>query len=173
MKAVRAHAPGRVTLARAAVRVTLARRLRVLAVMAALAAVTLAHGQPADPLDERLRHLEADLRCLVCQNQTLADSDAALAVDLRREIRSLAVAGRSDDDIRSFLVARYGDFVLYTPPLKPSTWLLWLGPFGLLALGAFVWAAVLRRRGAARAAGAPGPSPAAAARAQALIEAGE
>jgi cytochrome c-type biogenesis protein CcmH len=114
--------------------------------LAALAHVASAQSVAQDPLDARLRQLESGLRCLVCQNQTLADSDAPLALDLRREIRELAVAGRSDDEIRAFLVARYGDFVLYRPPLKPVTWLLWMGPFALLLLGAAVWWGVLRRR---------------------------
>jgi cytochrome c-type biogenesis protein CcmH len=114
------------------------------------------------PLDARLRQLETELRCLVCQNQTLAESDAPLAADLRREIRTLASEGRSDDQIRAYLVARYGDFVLYKPPLKPVTWLLWLGPFALLLLGAIVWWSVLRRRarapGSAEGEGAPSQS---------------
>jgi cytochrome c-type biogenesis protein CcmH len=99
-----------------------------------------------DPLDARLKALETELRCLVCQNQTLADSNADLADDLRREVRELAVAGKSDDEIRAYLVARYGDFVLYNPPVKPTTWLLWFGPFVLLAGGAGVGWAILRRR---------------------------
>jgi cytochrome c-type biogenesis protein CcmH len=97
-------------------------------------------------LDGRLKKLEGELRCLVCQNQTLADSDADLAGDLRREVRGLAVAGKSDDQIREYLVARYGDFVLYDPPLKRTTTLLWLGPFAMLALGAGLWWVVLRLR---------------------------
>jgi cytochrome c-type biogenesis protein CcmH len=99
-----------------------------------------------DALEARLKRLETDLRCLVCQNQTLAESDAPLAADLRREIRELAAAGRSDEDIRAFMVARYGDFVLYRPPFKPVTWLLWVGPFALLLGGGLVWWSVLRRR---------------------------
>jgi cytochrome c-type biogenesis protein CcmH len=97
-------------------------------------------------LDLRLKHLEGDLRCLVCQNQTLADSNADLAADLRREVRELALAGKSDDDIKAYLVARYGDFVLYDPPVKPLTWMLWFGPFALLFGGGAVWWIVLRRR---------------------------
>jgi cytochrome c-type biogenesis protein CcmH len=123
-------------------------------------AAGIAHAQPAaDPLDARLRRLETELRCLVCQNQTLADSDAPLAVDLRNEIRAMAVKGRSDDDIRAFLLERYGDFVLYKPRFTPITWLLWLGPFALLIVGGLIgWAVV---RGRARAAAAAAPSPAA------------
>jgi cytochrome c-type biogenesis protein CcmH len=82
----------------------------------------------------------------VCQNQTLADSNADLADDLRREVRELALAGKTDAEIRAYLVARYGDFVLYDPPLKAVTSVLWLGPFALLFGGAFVWWLVLRRR---------------------------
>jgi cytochrome c-type biogenesis protein CcmH len=94
----------------------------------------------------RLKRLESELRCLVCQNQTLADSNAPLAEDLRREVRALATSGKSDDEIRQYLVARYGDFVLYKPPLQRNTWLLWIGPFGLLLGGGIVWYAILRRR---------------------------
>jgi cytochrome c-type biogenesis protein CcmH len=139
-----------------------------------LTVACVAYAQPGaqDVLEARLKRLETDLRCLVCQNQTLADSDAPLAMDLRREIRQLALAGRSDADIRAFLVERYGDFVLYTPPLKPSTWLLWLGPFGLLLAGAAVWWSVLRRRARLRTADTPAPSTAAEARARELLRGG-
>jgi cytochrome c-type biogenesis protein CcmH len=99
-----------------------------------------------DALELRLKHLETELRCLVCQNQTLAESNAPLAEDLRREVRELAVAGKSDEDIRAYLVARYGDFVLYKPPVKPVTYALWFGPFLLLAGGVVIWIVMLRRR---------------------------
>jgi cytochrome c-type biogenesis protein CcmH len=127
-----------------------ARRNALLGVLL-FAWTTFAHAQLAadDPLRERLRRLETDLRCLVCQNQTLADSNADLANDLRREVRLLADAGKSDDEIRDYLVARYGDFVLYKPPMKPITWLLWFGPFVLLAGGAFAWWRIARARAAA------------------------
>jgi cytochrome c-type biogenesis protein CcmH len=85
---------------------------------------------------------------LVCQNESLASSNAELALDLRRELRGLIEQGRSDADIRSFLVSRYGDFVLYKPEVKPVTWLLWFGPFVLL-LGALAVALRLMRRKAA------------------------
>ena len=81
--------------------------------------------------------LAEELRCLVCQNQTLADSHADLAVDLRQEIRELMQKGQSDEEVKRYLVARYGDFVLYRPPLKSSTWLLWFGPAVLLVGGLF------------------------------------
>jgi cytochrome c-type biogenesis protein CcmH len=101
----------------------------------------------ADPVfEDRVKKLESELRCLVCQNQTLADSGSELAQDLRNEVRKLAASGKSDAEVKDFLVARYGDFVLYDPPVKSTTWLLWAGPFLLLAVGAAVWWQVLRRR---------------------------
>ena len=114
----------------------------VVCIAVALASVARAD----DALDLRLRRLESGLRCLVCQNQTLAESDAPLAADLRKEVRELAVSGKSDDDIRGYLVARYGDFVLYKPPVKPVTYLLWFGPFLLLAAGLGIWLLTTRRR---------------------------
>ena len=93
----------------------------------------------------RWDHIAAELRCLVCQNESLASSNAELALDLRRELRGLIEQGKTDADIRSFLVSRYGDFVLYKPEVKPVTWLLWFGPFVLL-LGALVLALRLMRR---------------------------
>jgi len=98
-------------------------------------------------LDERTKNLAHELRCLVCQNQTIADSNAPLAVDLRNEIRSQLAAGRSERDVIDFMVARYGDFVLYRPPFKAATLALWLGPFVLLAIGALIfWRRVARRK---------------------------
>ena len=100
-----------------------------------------------DPAAEaRLKHLAVELRCLVCQNQTLADSNAPLAEDLRREVREMIAKDMSDKEIIDFLVARYGDFVLYRPPLKATTTLLWVGPFVLLTVGAVVLFITLRRR---------------------------
>lgn len=96
-------------------------------------------------LELRLKKLETELRCLVCQNQTLAESPAGLAGDLRREIRLLADSGKNDDEIKQHLKARYGDYVLYNPPVESKTWLLWFGPFVLLGGGAaLVW--VINRR---------------------------
>jgi cytochrome c-type biogenesis protein CcmH len=113
--------------------------------LAALAALSLA-AAAQDAEEERFRRLAEKLRCLVCQNQSLAESGAELAGDLRRELREQVKAGRSDEQILDFMVARYGDFVLYEPPLKATTLLLWAGPFALLAaaLGAIAW--VVRRR---------------------------
>lgn len=92
-----------------------------------------------DPeLEKRLMQLSQELRCLVCQNETLADSQAPLAVDLRREIREQMKAGKSDREVVAFLTERYGEFVLYRPPLKPTTYLLWFGPFLLLLFGMIV-----------------------------------
>ncbi|MGE0468885.1 MAG: cytochrome c-type biogenesis protein CcmH [Nitrospira sp.] len=100
-----------------------------------------------DPaVEARLKHLAIELRCLVCQNQTLADSNAPLAEDLRREVREMIVKNMSDKEIIDFLVERYGDFVLYRPPLKATTTLLWVGPFVLLLAGATVLVITLRRR---------------------------
>ena len=99
--------------------------------------------------ENRIRHLEEKLRCLVCQNQSLADSNAELAGDLRKQVRDQVAAGRSDDEIISYLVQRYGDFVLYEPPFKATTALLWVGPFLLFAAAAgFLLVAVRRRRNA-------------------------
>ena len=104
----------------------------------------------------RFQHLVAELRCLVCQNQNLADSDAGLARDLRNEVFELMRAGKSDAEIREFLVQRYGDFVLYRPPMKPSTWLLWFGPLAVVALGGLVLVTIARRRARALPADAVG-----------------
>ena len=100
----------------------------------------------ASDLDKRTAALAEELRCLVCQNQTLADSNAPLAVDLRNQIRTQLDAGKSEKDVLDFMVARYGDFVLYRPPLKASTVLLWTGPFLLLAFGLFLLVLRLRRK---------------------------
>ena len=100
-----------------------------------------------DPaLERRVTNLAHELRCLVCQNQTLSDSNAPLAVDLRNQIREQLAAGRSERDVVDFMVARYGDFVLYRPPLKGSTILLWAGPFAFLVLGFYLLLRFLRRR---------------------------
>ena len=119
----------------------------LVALLLCLFATLAGAQQPVDPaLRERLKKLEEELRCLVCQNQTLADSNAPLAEDLRREVRELAAQGKNDEQIKEFLVQRYGDFVLYKPPVKETTWLLWFGPFILLAGGLATWYVVLRRR---------------------------
>ena len=100
-----------------------------------------------DPaLEKRVHALASELRCLVCQNQTLADSNAPLAVDLRNQVREQLKSGRSERDVIDFLVARYGDFVLYRPPLKGNTLLLWAGPFILLAFGLFLLFLRIKRK---------------------------
>jgi cytochrome c-type biogenesis protein CcmH len=126
--------------------------MRALLVAALIAFASGAFGQasevahPDANTEGRLKALAEELRCLVCQNQTIADSHAPLAVDLRNQIRAQVTQGRSDDQIRAYMVERYGDFVLYRPPFRATTALLWIGPFALLALGAFMFAAILRRR---------------------------
>jgi cytochrome c-type biogenesis protein CcmH len=144
-----------------------------LAVFAVVAAATKMDMSADAAFDVRLKKLESELRCLVCQNQTLADSNATLAEDLRREVRDLALAGKSDDEIRAYLVARYGDFVLYDPPLKRTTWLLWIGPFALLAGGAAFWWTILRRREVAAKSMPPPADPDAEARGRALLDDGD
>ncbi|HST27362.1 MAG TPA: cytochrome c-type biogenesis protein [Rudaea sp.] len=94
----------------------------------------------------RFQKLTRQLRCLVCQNQDLADSDADLAKDLRRQVFQMMQEGKTDDQIKQYLVSRYNDFVLYDPPLHAGTWLLWFGPFAFLALGAAVVVTILRKR---------------------------
>ena len=93
----------------------------------------------SDPAQEQRYHaLLSELRCLVCQNQSLEDSHADLAQDLRNEVHGMLTQGKSDREILEFMVQRYGDFVLYRPPVRDSTWLLWFGPFVLLLLAVFV-----------------------------------
>ena len=109
-----------------------------------------------DPvLEQRLVHIAEELRCLVCQNESLAGSRADLALDLKREIRLLIKQGKTDQEVRDFLVTRYGDYVLYRPPVKPTTWLLWGGPFVLLAAGLAGLIVFLRKRRPAEAALSP------------------
>lgn len=110
---------------------------------------------PAEPIltpaeQQRADHLAHALRCLVCQNQSLADSNAPLAHDMRKLIHTQLADGRTDAQIMRFFEDRYGDFVRYDPPFKPITWLLWLGPFALLALGFWVLMRTLKRRNGTR-----------------------
>jgi cytochrome c-type biogenesis protein CcmH len=125
------------------------RMLLAAGVLAAGAAAVAKEAAPAaaDPaLEARMVRIASELRCLVCQNQTIADSNAELANDLRGQIREQIAAGRSDDEILAYMVQRYGDFVLYQPPFKTTTVLLWAGPALLVIGGAFVLARNLRRR---------------------------
>lgn len=112
----------------------------------------LAFSKEAAPLaddpviEQRLIVISEEMRCLVCQNESLAGSRSELANDLRREIRNLIQQGKTDEQIRTFMVERYGDFVLYRPPVKPITWLLWIGPFIILLVGVAGLLIYLRRR---------------------------
>lgn len=96
--------------------------------------------------EQRYYALTEEVRCLVCQNQSLADSNAELAQDLRNEIYTMIVSGKQDKEIIQFLVERYGDFVLYRPPLKENTWLLWFGPFLFLLIGLSVAVIIIRKQ---------------------------
>jgi cytochrome c-type biogenesis protein CcmH len=118
------------------------------------AASTAASALPPGTDLQRLHEITADLRCLVCQNQSIADSHAGLAIDLRNQVVKLMGEGRSDGEIKQYMVDRYGEFVLYDPPFSASNALLWVGPFLLVALG--VWLA--RRAIAARAAARTAPA---------------
>jgi cytochrome c-type biogenesis protein CcmH len=125
-----------------------------------------------DPVvEQRLIDIAEEMRCLVCQNESLAASRADLAVDLRRELREQIRQGRTDDEIREFMVSRYGDFVLYRPRVKPITWLLWAGPFVLMISGIVALMMYLRRRN--RATGEASLSADEASRAEALLNEGE
>lgn len=97
-------------------------------------------------LEQRAKRLTGELRCVVCQNQTIADSNAPLALDLKKQIEGQLAQGASDAQVIDYLVQRYGDFVLYRPPFKPATWLLWFGPFAMLAGGLAFLFAKLRQR---------------------------
>jgi cytochrome c-type biogenesis protein CcmH len=135
----------------ASVRLAAARLAHALLLATLLASLPAAAAQPAtaeDPvLEQRVQGLAHELRCLVCQNQSLAESNAPLAVDLRNQIREQLGKGASEREVVDFMVARYGDFVLYRPPLKASTVALWAGPFALLAAGALLlWRRIARRR---------------------------
>ena len=100
-----------------------------------------------DPvMNERYRTLLREIRCPKCLNTSIADSDAPIAADLRREVHQKMEEGYSDDDIMAFLVSRYGEFVVYRPPLQPTTWALWGGPVALLGIGGFVFARILKDR---------------------------
>jgi cytochrome c-type biogenesis protein CcmH len=131
------------------VRALVSRTLLLLVLACAPFAATAkeARDEAADPaLEARMTRITSELRCLVCQNQTIATSEADLAVDLRRQTRELLKQGKSDREVVDYMTARYGDFVLYRPPLRATTLLLWFGPGLMLVIGAAVLVAVLRRR---------------------------
>ncbi|HET7400826.1 MAG TPA: cytochrome c-type biogenesis protein [Usitatibacter sp.] len=148
--------------------------LRALVAVFLLALGGAAHAGEARPvaddpvLEARVSKLAQELRCLVCQNQTLEDSHAPLAIDLKNQVREMLASGRSESEVVDYLVARYGDFVLYRPPLKATTLLLWIGPLLLLAISL---AALVHhiRRGTAAAADDPRVDAQAARRADALL----
>ena len=127
-----------------------------LLVLSALSILAPAQAKEAallaeDPLvEKRLIHISEELRCMVCQNESLASSRAELANDLREEVRKLIREDRSDSQIKEYLVTRYGDFVLYKPEVKPLTWVLWFGPFLLLVLAIIGMAYYLRQRQSAQ-----------------------
>ena len=126
-------------------------RKSILSLMFALVACCAAAGEAppvaADPaLEARVQALAEELRCLVCQNQTLADSHAELAIDLKNQVREMLQKGLSDKQVIDYMVTRYGDFVLYRPPVKGTTWLLWFGPFVLFVGALGVLFLKIRRR---------------------------
>jgi cytochrome c-type biogenesis protein CcmH len=127
-------------------------RILLLALILAGALIEPVHAvqpgeQLADPvLEARARALSREIRCLVCQNESIDDSEADLAHDLRMIVRERIAAGENDDQVKAFLVARYGDFVLLKPPVKPSTWVLWFGPFAVVVLALAGAGLYLRRR---------------------------
>jgi cytochrome c-type biogenesis protein CcmH len=133
-------------------RATRARRLRLPFAVALLAfsfAARAIDPMPfADAAEEaRFRALAAELRCVMCQNQSLADSNAMIAQDLRREVFDLMQQGKSDEEIKIFLTERYTEFVLYRPRVEPRTWLIWFGPAALLLAGAIAVIVIVRKRG--------------------------
>jgi cytochrome c-type biogenesis protein CcmH len=130
--------------------------LRTLVLLALLLASAFSIAQVSDPTplqfrdvaeETRFHHLTSELRCVMCQNQSLADSNAQIAHDLRREVLDLMKQGKSDAEIKRFLVDRYGEFVLYKPEIQRDTWLLWFGPVLLLLAGALAIVVIVRRRG--------------------------
>jgi cytochrome c-type biogenesis protein CcmH len=125
----------------------------LLSVLLAFCLPALANESPtAQPLfadsviEARVTHLSRELRCVVCQNEALSESPAELAGAMRQEIRDLMKAGKTDQEVLNFLTSRYGDFVLFRPPFKPVTYLLWVGPFVFLGFGVLVWFMALRAR---------------------------
>ncbi|SDQ37501.1 cytochrome c-type biogenesis protein [Pseudoxanthomonas sp. CF125] len=132
--------------------------MKTLLLLAMLLLSPLARAQVSDPTplqfrdaaqEERFHQLTAELRCVMCQNQSLADSNAQIAHDLRREVLDLMNQGKSDAEIKRFLVERYGEFVLYKPDVASNTWLLWFGPALLLLAGAAIVFRIVRKRSAA------------------------
>jgi len=132
-------------------------RLFVLALLLGVAGPAFAQASDPTPLqfrdnaeETRFHRLTAELRCVMCQNQSLADSNAQIAHDLRREVLDLMRQGRTDAEIKRFLVDRYGEFVLYKPEMSPGTWLLWFGPAVLVLAGGVIVLRIVRRRSGGR-----------------------
>ncbi len=131
-------------------------RILILIMFFSLSASVMSQSSPVqEPMvfdtaeqESRFKQLTLELRCTVCQNQNLADSDAQLAHDLRAEVHKMLMAGKSDDEIKQFMVQRYGDFVLYKPPVQTNTYLLWVAPALLLLIGALVLRANIKKRAA-------------------------
>lgn len=127
--------------------------LSVLALLALVCAIQSAWAVdptelPDPKLQARYLALTHELRCMQCQNETIADSPVSLAADLRREVRDMLLAGKSDDDVRNFMVARYGDFILFKPRMSVKTAWLWFAPGALLLIGALVYVRILQKRSA-------------------------
>jgi cytochrome c-type biogenesis protein CcmH len=129
-------------------------------------------ANPDPKVEARLKSVSEELRCLVCQNQTIADSNAPLAVDLRQQVRAMIRDGKSDNEIRAYMVERYGDFVLYKPPFNVATAVLWVGPGLLMVVGFSVMFFMLRRRRDA-ATGTPAPDAARRREIEALLDTDE
>src|SRR5450830_232990 len=145
-----------------------------LALVLALQCALSSYAGEATPLaedpvvEQHMIAISEELRCLVCQNESLAGSRADLAQDLRRELRTLIKANKTDAEIMEYMVSRYGDFVRYRPPVKPTTWMLWFGPFLLLIGGIVVLVRVVRRN--QRSAGPPALDPEQRKKAQSLLK---
>lgn len=132
----------------------------LMAAAAAQGAAIDAYGQLEDPaLQARFEHITQDLRCLVCQNESIADSNVELAADLRRQVREMLLENKSDDAIFKFMTDRYGDFVRFNPPLEPKTLLIWGAPFIMLAVGVIIIFRVVRRRSRMPLDDEPSPGP--------------
>lgn len=131
---------------------TLKLTLQTTVLFCLLMSVSLVGAKEATPMavdpemEKIVNEISAELRCLVCQNQTIADSSAGLAVDLKNQVREMVKTGKSQEDIVDYMVKRYGDFVLYRPPMKATTVLLWVGPFLLLLIGLTILVVNLRKR---------------------------
>jgi len=118
--------------------------LSILVVAMPALAIDTQEGFEDPALDARYRSLIHEIRCMKCQNQSIADSPIDVAADLRRQVREMIAEGSSDAEIKTYLSSRYGDFILYRPPVKPTTWALWAGPAVLLLAGAALFARLIR-----------------------------